>query len=74
MGALRVMQIGNIHERRGRHVARAICASRGRYAVQGAEVGAGKLTVQRLEPNGLRVCNTITSVVKDNLVLVAIYD
>jgi hypothetical protein len=46
-----------------------ICASRGRNPSNPSDRTAGAPTEQRLEPNMDCVCNTITTVQKDNLIL-----
>lgn len=46
-----------------------IVAMRGRNPDNPSDRTAGSLTEQRLEPNGQGICNTLTSVQKDNMVL-----
>lgn len=50
---------------------KTIVAMRGRNPENPSDRTAGAKTEQRLEPNGDGVCNTLTSVQKDNLVLEA---
>lgn len=50
---------------------KTIVVMRGRNPVNPSDRTAGVQTEQRLEPNGQGVCNTLTSVQKDNLVLEA---
>lgn len=51
-----------------------IVASRGRNPDNTSDRTTGSPTQQRLEPNLLRVCNTLTSVQKDNMVLEVMSD
>ena len=51
-----------------------IVAMRGRNPENPSDRTAGSPTEQRLEPNSQGVCNTLTSVQKDNLVLENVYD
>jgi site-specific DNA-cytosine methylase len=48
---------------------KVIVASRGRNPDNPSDQTAGSPTEQRLEPNSQGICNTLTSVQKDNLVL-----
>lgn len=50
-------------------IERIICASRGRNPEKPSDRTAGAPTEQRLEPNSQGLCNTLTSVAKDNYVL-----
>ena len=50
-------------------IERIICASRGRNPTNPSDRTVGAPTEQRLEPNSQGICNTLTSVAKDNLVL-----
>lgn len=50
---------------------KTIVARRGRNPENPSDRPAGAKTEQRLEPNGEGVCNTLTSVQKDNLLLEA---
>lgn len=51
-----------------------IVAMRGRNPENPSDRTAGSPTEQRLEPNSQGICNTLTSVQKDNLVLENVYD
>ncbi len=51
-----------------------IVAMRGRNPDNPSGRTAGSLTEQRLEPNSQGICNTLTSVQKDNMVLENVYD
>lgn len=51
-----------------------IVAMRGRNPDNPSDRTAGSLTEQRLEPNSQGICNTLTSVQKDNMVLENVYD
>mgnify|MGYP006947000629 FL=1 len=53
----------------GNVVERIIVASRGRNPNNPSDRTTGAPTEQRLEPNSEGVCNTLTSVQKDNYVL-----
>lgn len=53
---------------------KTIVAMRGRNPENPSDRTAGSLTEQRLEPNSQGICNTLTSVQKDNLVLENVYD
>lgn len=50
-------------------IERIICASRGRNPTNPSDRTVGAPTEQRLEPNSQGICNTLTSVAKDNYVL-----
>lgn len=50
-------------------VEKIICASRGRNPNNPSDRTTGAPTKQRLEPNSEGLCNTLTSVQKDNYVL-----
>lgn len=51
-----------------------IVAMRGRNSDDPSDRTAGNLTKQRIEPNSQGICNTLTSVQKDNMVLENIID
>ena len=51
---------------------KTIVAMRGRNPDNPSDRTPGVKTEQRLEPNRSGVCNTLTSVQKDNMVLVAV--
>ncbi len=51
-----------------------IVAMRGRNPDNLSDRTAGSLTEQRLEPNSQGICNTLTSVQKDNMALENVYD
>lgn len=51
-----------------------IVAMRGRNPNNASDRTAGNPTEQRLEPNSQGVCNTLTSVQKDNLVMERLID
>lgn len=51
-----------------------IVAMRGRNPDNPSDRTAGSPTEQRLEPNSQGICNTLTSVQKDNMVLENVYD
>lgn len=51
-----------------------IVAMRGRNPSNPSDRTAGSPTEQRLEPNSQGICNTLTSVQKDNMVLENVYD
>jgi hypothetical protein len=50
-------------------IEKIIVASRGRNPTNPSDRTAGSPTEQRLEPNSEGICNTLTSVQKDNYVL-----
>lgn len=52
-----------------RVIEKIIVASRGRNPTNPSDRTAGSPTEQRLEPNSEGICNTLTSVQKDNYVL-----
>lgn len=53
----------------GQREPKIICAMRGRNPDNPSDRTAGSTTEQRLEPNSQGICNTLTSVQKDNMVL-----
>lgn len=53
---------------------RIIVAMRGRNPDNPSDRTAGSPTEQRLEPNSQGICNTLTSVQKDNMVFENVYD
>ncbi len=53
----------------GNNMDKVIAAMRGRNPDKPSERIRGGITVQRLEINSQGICNTITSVQKDNLVI-----
>lgn len=53
---------------------KTIVAMRGRNPDNPSDRTVGSQTEQRLEPNSQGICNTLTSVQKDNLVLENVYD
>ncbi len=64
--------ITDVSKRGGREP--MIVAMRGRNPDNPSDRTAGSLTEQRLEPNSQGICNTLTSVQKDNMVLENVYD
>ena len=53
---------------------KTIVAMRGRNPENPSDRTVGSPTEQRLEPNSQGICNTLTSVQKDNLVMENVYD
>lgn len=58
----------------GQREPKIIVAMRGRNPENPSDRTAGSPTGQRLEPNSQGICNTLTSVQKDNMVLENVYD
>lgn len=58
----------------GQREPKIIVAMRGRNPDKPSDRTAGSPTEQRLEPNSQGICNTLTSVQKDNMVLENVYD